>query len=40
MIEQVAYSQLTKGNLKVLYLQWYSVIACSAVFFFCFATSQ
>ena len=39
-IEQLSWSQLSTGNKRVLNLQWFTVIACSVVFFLCFATSK
>lgn len=34
-------SELVTGKvLRTLYLQWYTVAACSIVFFFCFASGK
>ena len=34
-------NELVTGKIqRTLYLQWYTVVACSIVFFFCFATGE
>ncbi|RXK41913.1 pheromone a factor receptor [Tremella mesenterica] len=39
LIESISSSDLSSTNNLVLQLQWYTVVACSFVFFLCFATS-
>ena len=39
-IETVEWSRITKTGALVLNLQFFTVIACSFVFFLCFATSK
>ena len=40
IVEQVTLSQVSKTGRKVLNLQYFTVVACSTVFFLCFATSK
>lgn len=40
IIEQIAWNEVSDSGRKVLNLQYFTVVACSIVFFFCFATSE
>jgi len=40
IIEQIAWSEVKHSGTKVINLSYFTVVACSIVFFLCFATSK
>jgi hypothetical protein len=39
-IGYIPLETMTGSKKRTMYLQWYTVVACSIVFFFCFATGE
>jgi len=39
-IGYIPLEMITGNKKRTMYLQWYTVVACSIVFFFCFATGE